>query len=1122
MMADEREPTPGDNGASIVELLTPEADAGRSVQVGEDLAAALRRARYVQPQQDAVDVSFTSLLLALSLGEMRMAVWLRDALNRAQALPELLRRLKSDVLRYEEASKVDAGRLPFPRSFSASAIRAIELGEQAAHPRRIIEPADVLLAMLSTHDYHAEDFRALGIDRQAWVRELQAVLSAAAQTAGPVAPKPVPPATSAATAEDPLTHPRRMEGHVFATLRIAAALAGDEPISPVHLLTVIRARVQAKSPAFDRLRQLLPPEPNVTLPEGAELQGATFAPALRAQLERALRPLPTDGQSRLIWGRDLVTAALLCPDELVQPAVPGGLDALGRVRDAWYRFVVADTLSRPPSDWAVWWQEAGVPLPEQPRAGYAVETDEGDDHLGIGPEASAFARLILDKDVKPPLSIGLLGDWGSGKSFFIEEIKRQIGALLEEQRPELHASVVQIEFNAWHASDANLWASLVTNIFDEIWRTVSATDEKVTPAEARARLSEQIKLARGAVHEAQAEVETGRFALAQAEEEFQHKQALLALQQAVSTRVAALAQAAGWHAPIQTIHDVDQAARALLGSGQRLRQTGAALLERPALRIGLPVLACLGLAGLGLGWLDDAGLNAWQQRVSQVLTAVAGLVGSVIAPLKLAKAKVDTLTRTLAQVQTEFDERLARLKASDDPRSHAEAHSLERARREVESSEQRVKVARAHLAELMNQQVALDPTHRLGSFLQERVQSGPYRAQQGIISLVHKDFSELSQYMKRLREAPADPPPAPDDLTPEGVKPRVKIKPIDRIVLYVDDLDRCRPAQVVAMLEAVHLLLALDLFVVVVAVDSRWLTRALEVHYSELLGTRPDAERDDLRESTPQNYLEKIFQITYALAPMRATHLREYVDTLAGDKPPPQVPAPAPSTTSTPAPVPAPTTAAAGGTAPAAAPTPTGPADPAERPASPPPPAGAASPATMPKPPRTAQPITIGPDERALIVALAPLLGTPRLTKRLVNVYRVIKSSKSGADLEAFENGRRATPCLVLLAILFGRPLIANALLRGIHEGSAPFDVRGRPLREALADCANTPHQPPRQRQAWQEAADLLQALGIHRTIGDFADEPEEVARYSLASGHEWHTWRRPNPSGSRAAAATR
>ena len=49
-------------------------------------------------------------------------------------------------------------------------------------------------------------------------------------------------------------------------------------------------------------------------------------------------------------------------------------------------------------------------------------------------------------------------------------------------------------------------------------------------------------------------------------------------------------------------------------------------------------------------------------------------------------------------------------------------------------------------------------------------------------------------------------PPAPETLS--------------RIILYIDDLDRCDPERVIDVLQAVHLLLAFPLFVVVVAVDS--------------------------------------------------------------------------------------------------------------------------------------------------------------------------------------------------------------------------------------------------------------------------------------------------------------
>ena len=59
---------------------------------------------------------------------------------------------------------------------------------------------------------------------------------------------------------------------------------------------------------------------------------------------------------------------------------------------------------------------------------------------------------------------------------------------------------------------------------------------------------------------------------------------------------------------------------------------------------------------------------------------------------------------------------------------------------------------------------------------------------------------------------------------------------VDRIILYIDDLDRCPEANVVEVLQAVHLLLAFPLFVVVVGVDSRWLLHSLQSRMTQFQG----------------------------------------------------------------------------------------------------------------------------------------------------------------------------------------------------------------------------------------------------------------------------------------------
>ncbi len=112
---------------------------------------------------------------------------------------------------------------------------------------------------------------------------------------------------------------------------------------------------------------------------------------------------------------------------------------------------------------------------------------------------------------------------------------------------------------------------------------------------------------------------------------------------------------------------------------------------------------------------------------------------------------------------------------------------------------------------------------------------------------------------------------------------------IDSIVLYIDDLDRCNEDVVVKVLEAIHLLLAFPLFVVIVGVDPRWLNNALSEKYKNLFGyltekniKKDSQEADNLNQSEEDNslfdgvatsydYLEKIFQIPFALKPINKT-----------------------------------------------------------------------------------------------------------------------------------------------------------------------------------------------------------------------------------------------------------
>ena len=95
--------------------------------------------------------------------------------------------------------------------------------------------------------------------------------------------------------------------------------------------------------------------------------------------------------------------------------------------------------------------------------------------------------------------------------------------------------------------------------------------------------------------------------------------------------------------------------------------------------------------------------------------------------------------------------------------------------------------------EARSQADALAVGRRLYDFLANR--AAGYQKHQGVVGMLHRDFRLLDAQL-RAQPSTADKPGLPR---------------IDRVVLYIDDLDRCSPAKVLEVLEAVHLLLALEL-----------------------------------------------------------------------------------------------------------------------------------------------------------------------------------------------------------------------------------------------------------------------------------------------------------------------
>jgi len=96
------------------------------------------------------------------------------------------------------------------------------------------------------------------------------------------------------------------------------------------------------------------------------------------------------------------------------------------------------------------------------------------DQLGFNNYVYAFADLIEAKDTKPPLTIGIYGSWGSGKSFLLNSIVRELAKpsperLKGRKTDQVVRKVRVIEFNAWEYNATEvIWAGLVRKIIDKL------------------------------------------------------------------------------------------------------------------------------------------------------------------------------------------------------------------------------------------------------------------------------------------------------------------------------------------------------------------------------------------------------------------------------------------------------------------------------------------------------------------------------------------------------------------------------------------------------------------------------------------------------------------------------
>jgi hypothetical protein len=422
------------------------------------------------------------------------------------------------------------------------------------------------------------------------------------------------------------------------------------------------------------------------------------------------------------------------------------------------------------------------------------------------------------------------------------------------------------------------------------------------------------------------------------------------------------------------------------------------------------------------------------------------MLSVVVVWLRAASGAVSKVDQAIAQVTAAYEKQIR-----EDPKVNEAVERLNSANAAAATYAKDLAAAESELRKAEADAAAADLPAQMLALVSGRVEDRTYAKELTTVSVARGDLQKLSEILRAKAGATTAAPPG--------------VRPVDRVILYIDDLDRCRPQDVVRVLQVVHMLLAFELFVVVVAVDARWVEASLKQNYDWLADRRAPADDADKGGEahaaecggrvTPQDYLEKIFQISFWLEPMNAARAAEYLKSLVraprrdsglAGRPPADLYGAPPGSTS----------GEAGG-------------------------------------------IEIRPIELDYMRALAAYIGpSPRRVKRLVNAYRLLKARLSDAQLRSFvtdrstDEGRpRSGPyqlAIGLLVIGTGASTSAAQILRELAQRNPAhgWDRVIKSFREREQPDWTVAAQVLETLMRTQKAKDVSELRGWARRVGRF------------------------------------
>ena len=666
------------------------------------------------------------------------------------------------------------------------------------------------------------------------------------------------------------------------------------------------------------------------------------------------------------------------------------------------------------------------------------------DQLDFTNDINSFASVIALEKVKPPLAIGLFGNWGSGKSFFMEKLEKRIKKITNRKDPEYIENpeglkyvehVVHVKFNSWHYSDANLWASLITEIFDQL-KAYGKDEKQESEINKLQRTLKTTILDRKVIDEKREELEKTVKELeveqTQKRTKLEDISGIKLLKRILSDKRIRQDFAELNNENIEKVFEnkekIDQYISELQDTGNKAAFFFKEFFNlrgwRWAIVITVAIIAIL-FAPL-LKNIFPAEWAAFALHIRTFTTVFAAILANIITTIKPYSSGLRDAMDRLQSIKKTMESR----KQAENPVLTAQQSELNRLQKSLVKLDIEISDKKENINEILS-------GRRLIKFLDEKTKDSNYSSALGIISWVRKDFLTLD---KLLREQHSISEKEKKELKELFNPEDVQLK-IDRIILYIDDLDRCSEDVVVRVLEAIHLLLAFELFVVIVGVDPRWLNNALSEKYKNLFGyaNNKDANNNNAKKAANQqsaednstlkgsatsyDYLEKIFQIPFALKPINKTGREDLIQYLMSSE---MAENKTTETTKKGASVKEKTKTGDTPSKPA-------PDVPAGEKNDPPEHNGTAEEKSV-NAQKAKERLVFTPEELAYMQKISSLFGqTPRAINRYVNIYRIIKTHGS-LKVEGDYSKDEFMPVMFLLGIIVGYAAFAEEFVAEISK----------------------------------------------------------------------------------------